>query len=382
LDFASMFPAIMARFNVSPETINCRCCLPAAEAGRGENESEPARVPEIGYRICRRRRGLIPQTVEPIIAKRARYKQLKRAAADPAERRRWDERQSALKWMLVTCFGYLGYKNARFGRIEAHEAINAFGRDRLLIAKEVSERAGFRLLHAIVDSLWVVRPGATLEDYQQLGRDIEAATGLPVDLAGIYKFIVFLPSRENPAVPVPNRYFGVFRGLPAEASAQAGTNELKVRGLEVRRHDSPPIVARMQEEVLKLLAEADDAAGYRRKLAEAEEIFARYRQRLLDGQATWEELVIRKRLTRYPQDYARASHVAIAAQSLAARGVKLRPGEAIDYVITDAASPVPSDRARPFTLLSNFYGYDRAKYLDLLSHAFALFSLSSLRSLR
>jgi len=168
-------------------------------------------------------------------------------------------------------------------------------------------------------------------------------------------------------VPVPNRYFGAF----------AGSNELKVRGLEVRRHDSPPIVARMQEEVLKLLAEADDAAGYRRKLAEAEEIFARYRQRLLDGQATWGELVIRKRLTRYPQDYARASHVAIVAQSLAARGIKLRPGEAIDYVITDAASPVPSDRARPVTLLSNFYAYDRSKYLDLLSLAFSLFRVSS-----
>jgi DNA polymerase-2 len=162
---------------------------------------------------------------------------------------------------------------------------------------------------------------------------------------------------------VPNRYFGVF----------AETNELKVRGLEVRRHDSPPIVARMQEEVLKLLAEADDAAGYRAKLAEAEEIFARYRQRLLEGQATWEELVIRKRLTRYPQDYARASHVAIAAQSLAARGVKLRPGEAIDYVITDADSRVPCERARPYTLLSNFYGYDRAKYFDLLRAAFTLF---------
>jgi len=357
LDFASMFPAIMARFNVSPETINCRCCI--------NGDARNARVPEIGYRICRRRRGLIPQTVEPIIAKRARYKQLKRAAADPAARRRWDERQNALKWMLVTCFGYLGYKNARFGRIEAHEAINAFGRDRLLTAKEVSERAGFRLLHAIVDSLWVVRPGATAADYQQLGRDIEAATGLPVDLAGIYKFIVFLPSRENPTVPVPNRYFGAF----------SGSNELKVRGLEVRRHDSPPIVARMQEEVLKLLAEADDAAGYRRKLAEAEEIFARYRQRLLDGQATWEELVIRKRLTRYPQDYSRASHVAIVAQSLAARGVRLRPGEAIDYVITDAGSPVPCDRARPYTLLSNFHGYDRSKYLELLSNAFSLFCL-------
>ncbi len=53
-------------------------------------------------------------------------------------------RQNALKWILVTCFGYLGYKNARFGRIEAHEAVTAFGRDKLLTAKEICEERGMK----------------------------------------------------------------------------------------------------------------------------------------------------------------------------------------------------------------------------------------------
>jgi DNA polymerase-2 len=357
LDFASMFPAIMARFNVSPETVNCRCC-PAS----------PSAVPEIGYRLCRRRRGLVPQTVAPLIEKRRRYKLLKKqaaAAGNETAYRRYDQRQDALKWMLVTCFGYLGYKNARFGRIEAHETINAFGRDRLLRAKEIAERAGFRLLHAIVDSLWVERPDATRADYERLARVLEAATDLPVDLAGVYKFIVFLPSREDPAVPVPNRYFGVF----------SGNNQSKVRGLEMRRHDAPPLIARLQEEVLAILAEADDADSYRRKLAEAAEVFERYCTRLREGKVGWEELMIRKRLTQYPEDYRRASHVAVAAQSLAARGVKLRPGEVVEYVITSASDAVPSERAKPFTLLSGWHHYDREKYLELLEKAFEPFRL-------
>ena len=356
LDFASMFPSIMARFNISPETVNCRCGCDAR------------RVPEIGYRLCERRRGLVPQVVEPLIEKRRRYKLLKQAAAvagDAALRDRYDDRQNALKWLLVTCFGYLGYKNARFGRIEAHEAINAFGRDRLLTAKEVSERAGFRLLHAIVDSLWVVRAGAAREDYATLAREIEAATGLPVDLAGVYHYIVFLPSRENAGVPVPNCYFGVF----------SENRQLKVRGLEVRRHDAPPIVARMQEEVLKILAEAHDAASYREKLVEAEEVLQRALERVRAGKAEWAELVIRKRLTQYPRDYKRSSHVALAAQALDARGVQLRPGEVIEYVITDAAAALPADRVRPFTLVGGFHPYDAAKYAALLESAFAPFRL-------
>ncbi len=361
LDFASMFPAIMARFNVSPETVNCRCC-----------SGEPPAVPEINYRLCRRRRGLVPQTVAPLIEKRRRYKLLKRqaaAAGNAADYRRYDQRQDAIKWMLVTCFGYLGYKNARFGRIEAHETINAFGRDRLLRAKEVAEQAGFRLLHAIVDSLWVVRPGAARADYEQLARRIEAATDLPVDLAGVYKFIVFLPSREDPTVPVPNRYFGVF---------EEG-NQTKVRGLEMRRHDAPPLVARMQEEVLQILAEAHDADSYCAKLAEAAEVYERYCARVRDGLAEWPELVIRKRLTQRPQDYRRASHVAVVAQSLAARGVQLRPGEVVEYVITAAGDRIPAERARPFTLLSGWHHYDRARYLALLADAFLPFRLYAAR---
>ncbi|HKZ51885.1 MAG TPA: DNA polymerase domain-containing protein, partial [Candidatus Acidoferrales bacterium] len=310
----------------------------------------------------------VPQTVAPLIEKRRRYKLLKKQAAaeeNESDYRRYDQRQNALKWMLVTCFGYLGYKNARFGRIEAHETINAFGRDRLLRAKEIAERAGFRLLHAIVDSLWVEKSGATRADYERLARALEAATDLPVDLAGVYKFIVFLPSREDPTVPVPNRYFGVF----------ADGNQIKVRGLEMRRHDAPPLVARMQEEVLTILAEADDADSYRRKLADATEVLERYRARLQEGRVGWEELIIRKRLTQYPEDYRRASHVAVAAQSLAARGVKLRPGEVVEYVITSAADAVPSERAKPFTLLSGWHHYDREKYLELLEKAFEPFRL-------
>ena len=60
----------------------------------------------------------------------------------PEEAAPYKQRQTALKWMLVTCFGYLGYKNARFGQIEAHEAVTAHGREKLLCAKETFEAGG------------------------------------------------------------------------------------------------------------------------------------------------------------------------------------------------------------------------------------------------
>ena len=73
----------------------------------------------------------MPRTLRPILELRERLKaRAKEVSAEEATH--YKERQNALKWMLVTCFGYLGYKNARFGRIEAHEAVTAYGRDKLL----------------------------------------------------------------------------------------------------------------------------------------------------------------------------------------------------------------------------------------------------------
>lgn len=67
--------------------------------------------------------------------------------------------------------------------------------------------------------------------------------------------------------------------------------------------------------------------------------------------------------------------MAVAAQALDARGVRLRPGEVVEYVITQADAVVPTERACPVALLSGFSSYDREKYLELLRKAFEPFSL-------
>ncbi len=163
--------------------------------------------------------------------------------AEAEKAQRYKLQRDALKWLLVCCFGYTGYKNARFGKIEAHEAINAVARETLLVAKEIAEDRGYEILHALVDSLYVQKAGATRADYEALNDEIAARTQLPLAIEAIYRYVVFLPSRQFADVPVPNRFFAV-----AEDGA------LKVRGLELRRHDTPPLVARMQQEVLAILS--------------------------------------------------------------------------------------------------------------------------------
>ncbi len=348
LDFSSMYPSIMVRFNISPETVNCRCC-----------RNEPtARVPEIGHHTCLHHEGLVPRTLAPLLDKRAKYKRLMAVATQPAARAVLDQRQTALKWLLVVSFGYLGYKNARFGRIEAHESVTAYSRDILLQAKEIAERHGYRMLHAIVDSLWLVKPGAVRADYDRLAQAITERTELSIGVEGLYHWIGFLPSRVNPLMPVPNQFVGLF-----------DHGAMKIRGIEIRRSDAPFLVKRAQAEVLRCLSEVRTLAELRGQIPQALEIVRTYRRYLLDGHATVEELAITKSLSKEPQAYRHQTLSMIAAQELLARGVSLQAGDTIHYIITDADAAYPPDRARAVAGLDGTWSYDVSAYDSLLLKA-------------
>ncbi len=364
IDFASMYPTIMAVHNISPETVLCQCC---------QNQ----RVPEAGYTICEKREGIVPKTIRPILTRRA---WLKRMASNcefqntdcgmnersPMEIRQlrntgtegYNRRQTALKWMLVTCFGYLGYRNARFGRIEAHEAVTAFGREKLLQAKEICEEEGFELLHAITDSLWIRKKGLNEEEVLHLCGKISEATGITMNLEGIYTWIVFLPSKGNPESPVANRYFGLFKN-----------GKIKARGLAFRRGDVPPLIQRAQVRMLEVLEKAKNREEYRSKIPEILDILLEYGLILKEGRGGQEELAIGKRISQKPNDYKVDSLTALAAQQLEGFGIPIFPGEKVRYVIKDAESRDKGERVRPFPLVGSEDTYDVKKYLEMLLKA-------------
>jgi len=322
LDFASMYPSLMARYNISPETVNCRCC-----------PGDALPVPGIPARTCRRRRGLVPETIAPVLAKRALLKSRQKAAVDPAEREAMRRRQTALKWLLVVCFGFLGYKNARFGRIEAHEAVTAWGREKLLSAKEVAEREGFSFLHGLTDALWVEREGAEETDYLRLAETITGETGMPIALEGVYRWIAFLPSRENPRVGVPNRFVGVF-----------ADGEVKARGVAMRRSDTPPFVARFQRDLLLRMAEARGIDGLRAMLPALREAVEASAMEIREGRVPPEALSIARRLSKEPERYVAGTAAAEAARELSGRGVALRPGSRIRYLLVDEGGKTKAAR--------------------------------------
>jgi DNA polymerase-2 len=275
-----------------------------------------------------------------------------------AEKELYSKRQTALKWLLVVCFGYLGYRNARFGRIEAHEAVTAYGREKLLRAKEISETHGFRVLHALTDALWITKPGMTRPEVLELCAEIERDTAAPIELEGIYKWVVFLSSKVKKNFPVANRYFGAFED-----------GKLKARGLAFRRDDTPPLVKEAQQKMLDLLSNCRDSRECRERTLEVREVLQGYLTRLHTGDLKKEELLVAKSTRQKGNEYKVDNHTALALRQLEGLGIEIHPGEKVHYLIKDSEAKNKEERVRPFPLLSADDFYDEEKYRELLQKA-------------
>ena len=344
-DFVSLYPNIMLKRNISAETVSCECCF----------DNPKFIVPEVNYHICNKK-GLIPPSLKIVLEKRLMYKDLKNKSTDPSLKNLYDKRQSALKWILVTSFGYLGFSNAKFGRIDAHIAVCAFARNILSHMMHIAEDMDFDVLHGIVDSIWIKKDKATKNDYFKLKETIENITEFDISVEGIYKWITFLPSEINSHVSVLNRYFGVF---------EDGT--LKSRGIETRRHDTPQFITQCQNEVLKIMSNADSIQDIKQnKLSLITKQIDVFLSLLKERKVLHEDLIFTKILSKdYNQYNDRNTLENSVLKQLELNGEYLKAGQILRYIITDYDGSLLK-RAVPIQLIDHRINYDRKRYSKLL----------------
>jgi DNA polymerase I len=356
VDFSSMYPSLMVNNNISAETVLCKCC-----------PDSHLRIPELNYNICEKRIGIVPKALKLVVNKRLNYKKLRDKTTNPKLKEIYDNRQIALKWILVTCFGYLGYRNAKFGTVDGHIGVCAFGRATFLRAARISEIRGFEVLHGIVDSLWLKKDDATIEDYGNLCKEVSKDIGVPLNFEGRYKWIVFLPSKTHPHIGVLNRYYGIMEN-----------GKLKVRGIEVRKHDTPRFVYNAQMEMINIFSTANNSTEFMQKIPEALNVVKAYRLKLLDGDVPIEDLIISKHLSKNPKHYKQQASQVIAAEQLIKEGSEVHAGHSVHFVFTDSNNKRFDRRVKAQLLLDKGVNPDESKYLQLLyASAASLLSFSN-----
>jgi len=310
IDFTSMYPTIIVLENLSPETIH-----------------HPER-----HLI---KKGFLPEVLETLVILRRETKQRKRSNPGAA---RID---ALLKWMLVTCFGYTGYKNAKFGRIEVHEAITRRSREILVQTKEIAEEMGFTVLHGIVDCLWV-QGSPVLALQERIGREIR----LPAEIEH-FDWIVFLPMSDG--FGAYTRYYG-----------RQPDGSVKVRGIAARRHDTPGYIRRMQGDILAVMGRAKTIAELDDRW---DEVYGIYRTAAaMLPSAPVHEMAISRRIGRLRYAHRCIEGAAVAAYQKS--GADIAPGMKIQYIVRDA-------RAYQVDPVRDADTFDIPYYRELLERAWA-----------
>jgi DNA polymerase elongation subunit (family B) len=341
LDFASLYPNIMVLYNISPETMLCSCCLPSDQ-----------QVPQLGYHICVKKEGLLPTVLKPILQRRFLFKA--RSKNKMYDQQRYAKLQQTWKWVLIVCFGYTGYRNARYGRIECHESITAFSRDILIKAIEMVESAGYQVLHGIVDSLWIQPKSPSIKPLQ-LARMISMKTGIRIEMEGIFHWIVFLPSKGT-GVGALNRYYGLY-----------DHGEIKTRGIELRQHNTPFFFKEVQKQMLQVFSEATDASAFAQLISPAVQVLLNAGKDIHTGCIHPNDVVFTTRISKQISSYKVENVVKAALQQLAQYDIHLQPGQLLRYIVQNSKAKHFSEKVCIQELVTDETPIDVRFYLHFLA---------------
>jgi DNA polymerase elongation subunit (family B) len=144
---------------------------------------------------------------------------------------------------------------------------------------------------------------------------------------------------------------------------------LKIRGIETRRHDTPPLFSRCQNEILEVMATEGNTINEVKSLlpTKVNDIFQKYAIALKEQKVPIEELVFTKRLSKNSSEYKHRNTIEnCALRLLESEGKYLKAGEILRYAITNYYSrKMGNNRAIPIEMFDNIY--DIRRYTELLA---------------
>jgi DNA polymerase-2 len=110
--------------------------------------------------------------------------------------------------------------------------------------------------------------------------------------------------------------------------------EIKYRGIELRRHDTSPLVAKTQLAVLQCLVQVATLEQVRDYIPKAHKIVEQAKRDLKASCIPMEDLLITQRLSKEMDAYKSPSPAARAARQLVEMGKDVAPGQSILFIYT------------------------------------------------
>lgn len=326
LDFTSMYPSIMIKYNVGPDTIT---------KDQECHEEEHNIAPEVEHCFTKNPPGFFRSVLTKLIELRKSVKEeLKKHSPETYEYRLLDERQRALKILANATYGYMGWIGARWYCKECAEAVTAWGRSLIKRAIDLAHGLQLKVIYGDTDSLFVSYHPDRIVKFVEL---VEKELGFEIKIDKVYKRVFFSEAKK--------RYAGLLED-----------ERIDIVGFEAVRGDWADIAREVQEKVTEILLKegsVNRAVEYVRNVIND----------LTYGKVPIEKLIIWKTLTKPVSEYdVEAPHVK-AAKKLLRLGYKVEVGDKIGYVVIKGSGKV-SDRAEPYTLVKDPRAVDHSYYID------------------
>jgi DNA polymerase elongation subunit (family B) len=312
-------------------------------------------------------KGLLPTVVEGFLQKRLRFEVMLEGFSEDSTEHQWcQQRMESLKSILVCLYGTTGSIWNRYGNVRVFEEINRLSREALIKTKDVVQRLGYDVIYADTDSVFIKNlEGITSTDqYERVVNILRRETGLPISIEHDFKFLVLLPLEAGEKIDALKQYYGV---------TQAG--RLVVRGVEIRRHDTPKLIKKFQTELLCTLFDCKDAKeivekGYENALLLVTNAMDKI---MLGGEnITHDDLVISKLLGQDIKKYRSLFPHVSAAVQLSDEDKHPSKGDTIKYIYTDSRHKNPLRRVASIgsnSARKETQDYDKEKYKDMMLDA-------------
>ncbi len=330
LDFTSMYPSIMMKYNLSPDTY--------LEPGEPDPPEGVYRAPEVGHRFRKSPTGFIPQVLASLVKLRKEVRSAM-SGLDPnsVEYKLLDERQRALKIMANAMYGYMGWLGARWYKREVAESVTAFARNILLDVINFAKNIGINVIYGDTDSLFVKYS----KDIDRIINYVNDKFNIEIKLEKIYKKLLFTESKK--------RYAGLL-----------DDGRIDIVGFEVVRGDWCELAKEVQLKVIEYALKSQN-------LSEAKDKIISYVKSIINNIKTYnidlDDLIIWKTLDKELDEYKVTPPHVYAAKLLEKHGYKIHKGMSIGYVIVKGSDKL-SSRAKPYILVEDIKEVDVDYYVE------------------
>ncbi|RLI27215.1 MAG: DNA-directed DNA polymerase I [Candidatus Hecatellales archaeon] len=304
LDFASLYPSIIKRWNLSYESVRCP-----------HPECRENRIPETPHWVCRRKRGITSLIIGSLRDLRVKWYKVKaKDKSLPQEVRSWyDVVQRTLKVVLNAAYGVFGAEHFVLYCPPVAEATASIGRYAITKTIEKAQQLGIEVIYGDTDSVFLRNP--TEEQIAELVNWSERELGMELDVDKVYRYTVFSSRKKN--------YVGVYPD-----------GSVDIKGLTGKKRNTPEFLKRAFSEAVGILSTVESKEAFSTAREKIKAIVKECYERLKGRRYPLEDLAFTIVLGKDVEDYEKTTpqHVKAVKALPAEAREKIGAGSVIRFV--------------------------------------------------